>query len=140
LIANGNTPHPVGRKKPNAWGLYDMHGNLWEWCSDWHGDHPSRDVTDPKGPSVGKERVHRGGCYLVEGITCRSAARNWDPPGDTLLLPGFQSGDGGGEMSGVSVIRFEDGDVLFFDCAWNFDGTAYHPIKKLLGLQVPVII
>jgi formylglycine-generating enzyme required for sulfatase activity len=57
-----------------------MHGNLWEWCSDWHCDYPSRDVTDPKGPSVGKERVHRGGCYLVEGVKCRSAARNWDPP------------------------------------------------------------
>ena len=83
LIANGNTPHPVGKKKPNDWGLYDMHGNLWEWCSDWHGDYPSRDVTDPKGPSVGKERVHRGGCYLVEGIKCRSAARNCDPPGNT---------------------------------------------------------
>jgi formylglycine-generating enzyme required for sulfatase activity len=90
LMANGNTPHPVGRKKPNAWGLYDMHGNLWEWCSDWHGDYPSRDVTDPKGPSVGKERVHRGGCYLVEGIKCRSAARNWDPPGDTYYYLGFR--------------------------------------------------
>jgi len=71
LIANGNTPHPVGRKKPNAWGLHDMHGNLWEWCSDWHGDYPSRDVTDPKRPSVGRERVHRGGCHLVEGIKRR---------------------------------------------------------------------
>jgi formylglycine-generating enzyme required for sulfatase activity len=90
LIANGNTPHPVGRKKPNAWGLYDMHGNLWEWCSDWHGDYPSRDVTDPKGPSLGKDRVHRGGCYLVEGIKCRSAARNWDPPGDTYYYLGFR--------------------------------------------------
>ena len=90
LIANGNTPHPVGRKKPNAWGLYDMHGNLWEWCSDWHGDYPSRDVTDPKGPSVGKDRVHRVGCYLVEGIKCRSAARNWDPPGDTYYYLGFR--------------------------------------------------
>jgi formylglycine-generating enzyme required for sulfatase activity len=79
-----------GRKKPNAWGLYDMHGNVWEWCSDWHGDYPSRDVTDPKGPSVGKERVHRGGCYLVEGIKCRSAARNWDPPGDTYYYLGFR--------------------------------------------------
>ena len=67
-----------------------MHGNLWEWCSDWHGDYPSRDVTDPKGPSVGKERVHRGGCYLVEGIKCRSAARNWDPPGDTYYYLGFR--------------------------------------------------
>ena len=90
LIANGNTPHPVGRKKPNAWGLYDMHGNLWEWCSDWHGEYPSRDVTDPKGPTVGKDRVHRGGCYLVEGIKCRSAARNWDPPGDTYYFLGFR--------------------------------------------------
>ena len=90
LIANGNTPHPVGKKKPNDWGLYDMHGNLWEWCSDWHGDYPSRDVTDPKGPSVGKERVHRGGCYLVEGIKRRSAARNWDPPGDTYNYLGFR--------------------------------------------------
>jgi formylglycine-generating enzyme required for sulfatase activity len=52
--------------------------------------YPSRDVTDPREPSVGKVRVHRGGCYLVESIKCRSAARNWDPPGDTYYYLGFR--------------------------------------------------
>jgi formylglycine-generating enzyme required for sulfatase activity len=90
LMANGNTPHPVGRKKPNAWGLYDMHGNLWEWCSDWSGDYPTEDIIDPKGPSEGKDKVHRGGCYLVESALCRSSTRNSDPPGDTYYYLGFR--------------------------------------------------
>ena len=117
-----------------------MHGNLWEWCEDWHGEYPSRDVTDPKGPSVGIERVHRDGCYLVEGIKCRSAARNWDPPGDTLLLPGVSGGDGSGEVRGVSVLGFERGNVLSLDFGGVFDEIAYHFTKFLLGSLVPDII
>jgi formylglycine-generating enzyme required for sulfatase activity len=69
------TTHPVGEKKPNAWGLYDMHGNVFEWCSDWHGDYPSDAVTDPTGAPTGEFRVIRGGCWKLGAGTCRSASR-----------------------------------------------------------------
>lgn len=67
--------HPAGMKKPNAWGLYDMIGNVWEWCEDWYGDYPGGHVTDPKGASSGTDRVLRGGSWYLIAWSIRSAHR-----------------------------------------------------------------
>lgn len=75
--SNGQT-HPIGDKKPNAWGLYDMHGNVWEWCSDWFDRYSEGAVTDPTGATKGPYivyRVMRGGGFAGEAAFCRSARR-----------------------------------------------------------------
>jgi formylglycine-generating enzyme required for sulfatase activity len=83
-------PHRVGQKKPNAWGLYDMYGNVWEWCQDWYGDYPSGQVTDPQGLNSGSERVCRGGSWADFPIHCRSASRRWHLPDSRNNRLGFR--------------------------------------------------
>jgi formylglycine-generating enzyme required for sulfatase activity len=88
---NGNDQtHPVGQKKANAWGLYDMHGNVFEWCNDWYGDYPVVAVTDPSGPQEGSFRVNRGGSWFFEAANCRSAFRDWSLPSGRYNFFGFR--------------------------------------------------
>ncbi len=86
----GGTAHPVGEKLPNLWGLYDMHGNVLEWCQDWHGNYGGGIGVDPEGPVTGSYRVVRGGSCGSITVGCRSAFRGRDTPDDRVNIIGFR--------------------------------------------------
>jgi formylglycine-generating enzyme len=85
-----NKTTPVGSFPANAWGLHDMHGNVFQWCQDWHDDYPQKDVVDPQGPEAGDLRVMRGGSWNGDPGNCRSAYRGGYVPGRHLSLIGFR--------------------------------------------------
>ena len=86
----GNGPAPVKSYNSNDWGLYDMHGNVWEWCWDWFGEYGTKHQVDPAGPESGTHKIRRGGSWFGDMHLCRSANRNYGHPASRYRTTGFR--------------------------------------------------
>ena len=87
---SGGRTHAVGTKSPNELGIYDMSGNVWEWCHDWFDSYSSSSQRNPKGPNTGSDRVNRGGCWGNDAGLCRVSTRGYDSPDSRIIILGFR--------------------------------------------------
>ena len=87
---SGGRTHAVGTKSPNELGIYDMSGNVWEWCHDWFDSYSSSSQRNPKGPNNGSDRVNRGGCWGNDAGLCRVSTRGYDSPDSRIIILGFR--------------------------------------------------